>query len=590
MNEPQSNNIDAKAHGQVLAENARLKEENADMRRRRNDVLIANDTAWRSLIGALPPSTMVITGIEQLAQRAAERIKELEKHNAQLKERLFKAEEAARNIQENSAESIKALRDAHFEAQDHIKELRAECKRLRHDNNNWQCLQVVFDITYDKNRLLRRQLAEADAAIKIVQEENERLKEQVSASIANTNEAMEQWMKATALQERAKLAAQLSIAEEALGAVRQDNARLGAQLAASEEALAQVQQESAALREERDKLQERSAILLRQLDIKRDELRRADQDHNGAYAILREAFPKQPRRVGLDTLIVLARAAVDKIAILKERSERGRLRAMQTNNRLREELKAARKVCDAVVKWAAPGSAIVEATIDLQEAVRGIREQTTNQQPQGEQIMPTVPYTELDTLLKDHMEAQSDNRTASAQGDFEDGMKRRLQELLDEAPPAPGWQPVAEQEPATEQAPSAQWPITPETAPVGARILVRDRSERHAPAYEVTIHEWAPSGKRVLVYDREGSVYWSEDLPAHGILLETLPESPQRKIVRAMVQKLRERLTSDGAEGPGPTGLHATLKDLEDWKASRKTADQVNLSQVTAEKNASDQK
>src|SRR5262245_15128680 len=84
--------------------NARLTQENADMRRRRNEVLIANYNAQRSLLGALPTAANVITGIEQLAQRAAERIRELERQWREIGAQLAEAQQAARNIQENSAE------------------------------------------------------------------------------------------------------------------------------------------------------------------------------------------------------------------------------------------------------------------------------------------------------------------------------------------------------------------------------------------------------------------------------------------------------------------------------------------------------
>jgi chromosome segregation ATPase len=482
MSEPEANNIyifDAKAHGQDVAENARLKEENArlmqeiaEMRIRRNEVLIANDTACRSLLGALPLSTMAITGIEQLAQRAAEWINELQTQLAAARQRLPELEtelalarEAARNIQENSAESIKALREAHFETQARIKELEAQ---------------------------------------------NAQQSEQITASIANTNDAMEQWMKASAQVVEAEqtlkrgqfamaqLEKEMEYQEHHTGLATKGWQRSRAQLAATEEALAQVQRESAALREERDedgahmraigdeinraftqlqvafpdspnnpthlvglaihardeinrlraerdKLQERSAILTRQIDIKRDELRRADQDHNDAYTILREAFP-QPSQI--NSLIGLARAAVEHTQELKRelhkttrRAERAEHHWSETERRLeaarqvwantkkakatalviqlkrdleaakkevgtwktgtdymtakcerlkreakeREgELAVARKVCEAAVEWAAPGSAIVESAIDLKEAVRAYREQTNNQQPQGE--------------------------------------------------------------------------------------------------------------------------------------------------------------------------------------------------------------
>lgn len=139
---------------------------------------------------------------------------------AQLRAQLAAEKEASRSVQAYNEEIIRQLRVALTDAKDripeleqaedepqpvnpyaHCEELLAELEHLRKENKNWEALQGVFDITYDKNRLLRRQLAEADDAIKMVQD----------------------------------------------------------QLAASEEALAQIQQENAALREESASLRDQAA-------------------------------------------------------------------------------------------------------------------------------------------------------------------------------------------------------------------------------------------------------------------------------------------------------------------------------------------
>lgn len=68
--------------------------------------------------------------------------------------------------------------------------------------------------------------------------------------------------------------------------------------------------------------------------------------------------------------------------------------------------------------------------------------------------------------------------------------------------------------------------ITPETAPVGARMLLKDRDYRSTDPFEAVIIEWSPSGKAVKLIGPAGRAYWSEDLPRNGIVFEPLPIFP----------------------------------------------------------------
>jgi hypothetical protein len=92
---------------------------------------------------------------------------------------------------------------------------------------------------------------------------------------------------------------------------------------------------------------------------------------------------------------------------------------------------------------------------------------------------------------------------------------------------------------------------------------VKHCGSRYEDPHEITIHEWAPSGKRVLFYDRYGKQYWDEDLPARGILVETLPPSPERQIARTLAKDLMEHLIGVVAERDQqePAGLDTLLKD-----------------------------
>ena len=60
--------------------------------------------------------------------------------------------------------------------------------------------------------------------------------------------------------------------------------------------------------------------------------------------------------------------------------------------------------------------------------------------------------------------------------------------------------------------------ITPETAPVGARLLVRSRYTGFIS--EVTVLEWSPSVQRVRLHYAGGSKVWDDNLP---YFVEALP-------------------------------------------------------------------
>lgn|SRR5262245_37209276 len=73
--------------------------------------------------------------------------------------------------------------------------------------------------------------------------------------------------------------------------------------------------------------------------------------------------------------------------------------------------------------------------------------------------------------------------------------------------------------------------ITPETAPAGARLLIRRWDSQFEDIFEVTVAEWAPSGSAVRVRYADGHMRWEEKLPAYGVLVERLPDGqpPDRR-------------------------------------------------------------
>lgn len=113
-------------------------------------------------------------------------------------------------------------------------------------------------------------------------------------------------------------------------------------------------------------------------------------------------------------------------------------------------------------------------------------------------------------------------------------------------------------QPKQEQ-PAGEWPITPETAPAAARILVRATSLPYAALTEVTILEWAPSGKRVLLRDCRGVASWSEELVSRGRLVETLPQ-PKPRLIDTLFIPIGGSLLDLLRDKPGAS---ATIKNLD---------------------------
>jgi hypothetical protein len=77
--------------------------------------------------------------------------------------------------------------------------------------------------------------------------------------------------------------------------------------------------------------------------------------------------------------------------------------------------------------------------------------------------------------------------------------------------------------------------ITPETAPVGARILIQERGNCYAAPDEVVVVEWAPSGSYVKLRHRNGAELWNRDVVRIGVLVETLP--PLEARIEAAIEK-----------------------------------------------------
>ena len=77
--------------------------------------------------------------------------------------------------------------------------------------------------------------------------------------------------------------------------------------------------------------------------------------------------------------------------------------------------------------------------------------------------------------------------------------------------------------------------ITPETAPVGARLLVR--SYLTTLISEVEVLEWAPSGRFARLHYAGGCKVWEEKLP---YFIELLP-SPLERRLEAALENLDER-------------------------------------------------
>ena len=226
--------------------------------------------------------------------------------------------------------------------------------------------------------------------------------------------------------------------------------------------------------------------------------------------------------------------------------------------------------------------------------------------------MPTVPYTEVDALLQKHMEAQMDNTAAGEeQSQLEAEMKKRIDELLtgerepwlrEHAPNntvaqadllaemkrlnaalSEGAAPPATPHPSKaadmayeegiavgmarsmpterpESATGGPQPITPETAPAGARILMRQSRWHRSQLSEAVVVEWSPSGQAVKLRWPKGAETWERDMLLDALLLEPLPPlqpPPWAKIVDAL---LRDK-----------PGAAATMENLDE-RAARKIA------------------
>lgn len=70
--------------------------------------------------------------------------------------------------------------------------------------------------------------------------------------------------------------------------------------------------------------------------------------------------------------------------------------------------------------------------------------------------------------------------------------------------------------------------ITPETAPAGARLLIRDRDFHYEPLIEITVLEWSPTAAAIKVRYASGSESWDDKLPVYGALVDTLTPKSQR--------------------------------------------------------------
>jgi hypothetical protein len=80
--------------------------------------------------------------------------------------------------------------------------------------------------------------------------------------------------------------------------------------------------------------------------------------------------------------------------------------------------------------------------------------------------------------------------------------------------------------------------ITPSTAPVGARLLIKpDRP--YGELREVKVLEWSPSEKAVKLHFLEGGKVWVEDLP---LLVEVLPQSVDFTAYLAAYRSLDDNL------------------------------------------------
>jgi len=550
---------------------------------------------------------------------------------AQLKERLFKAEEAARNIQANSATVIQELRTALANAQERIEKLERESarafahlKRALPDLTATNSLTGITFAAADRIAVLRQESDEArdiiaraftqlhvafpdspnDRAHLVgiaihARDEINRLRADREAERIEGNcmtkkkitlrEARDSAMKISeetdarlAEERRAELKAQLAEAKQLrlsyLWRAEEAEARAASALREKAEAVrlaALARQESEALR--RDLLDTEKTLKRGQFAIAQLNKELEYQKHLNGMAL-------SGWKRSQDT----ARSAHADFMTLDRKARNCLRQADADNAALREELKAARQVADAAVKWGDLTNSPIEcmeASVRLQQAVRAYREQNNNQQPQGEQLMPE------DTFMNTH-EAQA----ASAK--LEAVMKRRLDAILAEqpaatermapddavgraqgAPQSPGNGPRINFQPDPLPLPtpatSSGQPITPETAPAGARILVKRRGSRYADPHEITIREWAPSGKRVLFYDRAGMEHWDEDLPVSGVLLETLPPSPVRLLAIALAKKTMAHLKGDGAEKGELAGLDTLLKDKPGAVATMENLDEL---------------
>lgn len=66
--------------------------------------------------------------------------------------------------------------------------------------------------------------------------------------------------------------------------------------------------------------------------------------------------------------------------------------------------------------------------------------------------------------------------------------------------------------------------ITPETAPIGARLLIKERHYVNSLT-EITILEWTPDGSAVKYRPETNptAFHWSADLPKWGHIVSVLP-------------------------------------------------------------------
>jgi hypothetical protein len=330
-------------------------------------------------------------------------------------------------------------------------------------------------------------------------------------------------------------------------------------------------------------------------------LDQAEMNTNVAYTILREAFPRTPKGVGLDTLVMLARAAVERIADLerdvalaadqhtkilqeRERAIREKAVAVKLVAEARRDLEAARQVANAAGRYDQAredyydhrdasetgslekmrlGGILQRAHTALFAAVRVYREH--NHQTQGENTMPTIQE-----VADEMAQTAPSNLTATAEAErsqtaLEAEMKRRLDAMMaeggeDAGPSEKGLDNLREDaktlaeklrelsEPATTQAPTGgPQSLTPETAPAGARILIGQPRWTRNRVTEVTVLEWAPSGQAVKLRWPNHAETWERDLLEDAMLLETLPKQEPHPLAKVLARRMVQELTGHSA-------------------------------------------